>query len=222
MTAPYSGITFPDAQSDRPYVYIDMVTTIDGKILSGERDEHVIDLGSAVDHEAMQTLSRAADAVLVGAATLRTTLSSWNPRTEYRVVVTRSAALETGGAFFSEGKPIIAVPKSSSVQPIEGVEFLKIGDDSVDLKGLLLVLRQRGVERLLVLGGSELNAQMLRAGLVDELFITIAPKVKLGRDVPTYADGVALTRDEIQKYKIVEHWVVESEIFVRYRRVVEA
>jgi len=75
-----------------------------------------------------------------------------------------------------------------------------------------------GVRRLLVLGGSELNAQWLQNNLIDELFITIAPKVKLGRDVPTYADGVPLPRAQIQRYQVVECHVVNDEVFLRYRR----
>jgi riboflavin biosynthesis pyrimidine reductase len=53
---------------------------------------------------------------------------------------------------------------------------------------------------------------------VDELFLTIAPKVRLGRDVPTYAGGEALPREAIQRFSLVEHQAVGDEIFLRYRR----
>jgi riboflavin biosynthesis pyrimidine reductase len=75
-----------------------------------------------------------------------------------------------------------------------------------------------GVRRLLILGGSETNAVFLADDLVDELFLTIAPKVKLGRSVPTYAGGEPLARDSLLRFKLLEHHVVESEVFLRYRR----
>jgi hypothetical protein len=53
---------------------------------------------------------------------------------------------------------------------------------------------------------------------VDELFLTITPKVKLGKDVPTYSDGNALPREQMQIYDLVENHEVNGEIFLRYRR----
>ena len=67
-------------------------------------------------------------------------------------------------------------------------------------------------------GGSELNAAILRLNLVDELFLTVAPKIKLGSDIPTYAGGRALERELVQDYKLISSQVKEDEIFLRYRR----
>jgi riboflavin biosynthesis pyrimidine reductase len=218
---PYKDLTFPSPPDDRPYTYIDMVATIDGKILSGKRNEHVIDLGSEIDHQAMKLIASTAEAVLVGAATLRTTLSSWNPPAAYRIVVSRSGDLPFDSQFFAGGQAIVACPNGSGFAVPQNVERLEVGQERVDLPALFLNLRSRGIMRMLVLGGSELNAQALASSLVDELFLTIAPKVKLGRDVPTYADGVELPRERLQRYQVVEHHVIGDEIFLRYRRLLE-
>ena len=53
---------------------------------------------------------------------------------------------------------------------------------------------------------------------MDELFLTMAPKVKLGRELPTYAGGDPLPKSNLQNYDLIEHHAVESEIFLRYRR----
>jgi len=45
------------------------------------------------------------------------------------------------------------------------------------------------VKRLLCEGGGELNAAMFRANLVDELHLTICPKIFGGRHAPTVAEG---------------------------------
>ena len=93
------------------------------------------------------------------------------------------------------------------------------GKDALDTGELLTQLRkQLGEQRLLVLGGSETNSNFLAHNLVDELFLTVAPKIKLGRDIPTYAGGEALPREAMLDFQIVEHHVIGDEVFLRYRR----
>ena len=87
-----------------------------------------------------------------------------------------------------------------------------------DWPTFLKELREQGVERLYVLGGSELNGQLLGADLVDELFLTVAPKVRLGADLPTYAGGEALPREGLLEFDLIESHVVGDEVFLRYRR----
>ena len=121
-------------------------------------------------------------------------------------------------ACFFAGTTFLAVPNSAKIEPPANVGLLRFGNDQVDLPALLRELRQRGIERLLVLGGSRLNAQLLGQGLVDEIFLTVAPKIKLGEHVPTIADGEPLPRESIQNYTVVERHQVGDELFLRYRR----
>jgi len=215
----YASLAFPPAPEGRPYCFINMVTTIDGKILSGTRDESVLDLGSKTDHALMKRIEGSADAVIVGAQTLRASPKAWSPLPDVRIVVSSSGDLPFESRFFDEGKGYVASPETSKISPNQGAKLLRAGKDSVDFTLLFNRLRNElGIQRLLVLGGSELNAQLLAANLVDELFVTIAPKVKLGRDVPTYADGDALPREHLQRYSLIEYHAIGDEIFIRYRR----
>ncbi len=216
---PFPKLEFPAASSLRPYVLVDMVATIDGKTVSGDRDEDVMDLGSAVDKRLMQRLQECSDAVLLGAGTLRASPKSWNPRTEKRIVVSRSGEVPVDSEFLSKGQPILATGGSSSVRAPKGVKLLRAGGQTLDFAILLNRLRTTfGIERLLVLGGSEVNAELLRRDLVDELFLTVAPKVKLGRKVPTYAGGEPLDRQHLLNFELVDSAAVGSEVFLRYRR----
>ena len=209
MNAPYEDVVFEPAPADRPTVYVNMVATIDGKIVTGTRDEDVMDLGSKVDHRAMANLDRVADAVLIGARTLRASPRSWRPRARGTLVVTASGDLP-GDARYLEGESYVvtngdfetALPKI----PLDG------------WPSVLRRLRGMGIERLYVLGGSELNGQLLGEDLVDELFLTVAPKVRLGTDLPTYAGGEPLPRGGLLDFRLVESHVVENEAFLRYRR----
>lgn len=202
---------------DRPFVSMNMVATIDGKILSGKRDEHVMDLGSSVDHATMRAIENAHDAVLIGAGSLRATPGLWYPKRLKRFVVTRSGSIDVQSRFFTDAPDDAYVVFAGPVAP-SGVLTLPY-PSGIDWEDLLHRMRHElGVRRLLVEGGSETNAEFLSRDLVDELFLTVAPKVKLGRDVPTYAGGDPLPRNGLLDFELAACETVGDEVFLRYRR----
>lgn len=222
-TSTYGDLTFPAPPIDRPYTYINMVTTIDGKILSGDRSEDVLDLGSKVDHQIMRKIEGSADAVLIGAQTLRSCSKNWIPSAKIRIVVTQSGNLPWDHGFFQGGEAYVIAPFSTNLSLPEGIHAIHCGDEMVDFSSLFHQLRNDlDIKRIAVLGGSEINGQLLELDLVDELFLTLAPKVKLGSDTPTYACGKALPKESLQQYNLVEHQAIGNEIFVRYRRTLES
>lgn len=217
FVSPYRSLDFPAAPPNRPYVVMNMVATIDGKILSGNRDEAVMDLGSTVDHATLRQLEHSVQAVMIGAGTLRATKGIWYPRHLFRFVLTASGVLDRASRFFTDVPERAFVVLSSP--DVAGSDVLRFGAENLDFCAMLRHLRQElGIETLLVEGGSELNAQFLERELADELFLTVAPKIKLGRDTPTYAGGEPLPRERIQNYRLIEHHRAGDEIFLRYRR----
>jgi riboflavin biosynthesis pyrimidine reductase len=217
----YASLEFPAAPENRPYTFINMVCTIDGKTVTDTRDQDVVGLGSKFDQSVMDNIESSADAVLQGGQTLRATNPKWNPKAPIRIGVTKSGKVPFDKQFFTApgSRAILVCPASLVVELPEHVERINAGKSEVDPVWLAKYLRRElGIERLHILGGSEINALFLSHDLVDELFLTIAPKVKLGRDVPTYAGGSALPEDAIQNYELIEHHAVSSELFLRYRR----
>ncbi len=101
-------LNFPPPKADRPYCFINMVTTIDGKILSGDRDEHVLDLGSKNDHALMKHIEGQADGLIVGANTVRVAPTKWSPLTPIRIVVSGSGNLPYESAFFDGDSTYVA------------------------------------------------------------------------------------------------------------------
>jgi len=197
-----------------------MVTTIDGKILSGGRGENVMDLGSEADHAMMRSIENTHDAVMIGAGSLRATLGLWYPKNLKRFVVTSTGRLDFGVRFFSEAPEMAWVVTGADVAARlpKGIQALVSGPP-VDWAEVLSEMRtHHGIERLLVEGGSELNASILQEDLVDELYLTVAPKIKLGRDVPTYADGEPLAREALLRFVLVSNTTVDDEVFLRYQR----
>lgn len=210
----YDAISFPEPPEDRPYTFINMVSTIDGKTISGTEYEPVSDLGSDLDHELMRRLEDAADGVLIGAGALRSVPGLWYEKDKFRVVATKSGNVDFNSRFFQDApaKAIVICPEEVRIPQL----FHKLTNDfTVALRDL----RSRfGIRVLAIEGGSKLNAQLLELDLVDELFLTIAPKVKLGECIPTYAGGNPLPRENLQAYSLVEHHSMGDELFLRYRR----
>ncbi len=84
----------------------------------------------------------------------------------------------------------------------------------VDLAALLRSLREEGVRALLCEGGPTLHGALQAAGLVDELFLTIAPKLT-GGEAPRIVEGILPDVTELELAWLLEH---EGELFARYRR----
>jgi riboflavin biosynthesis pyrimidine reductase len=217
----YAELSLPPAPDDRPYVAVMMVATIDGKILSGDRNEDVSDLGSKTDHELFHRVGAAFGAILIGGETLRATTPRWNPASPVRIVVTGSGKIPMDSEFMKQGRPLVV---TTSIDPVEGLpesQIIRFAEETVDFPSLFRRLRTDwGLTRLLVAGGSEINAQVFSAGLVDEIFLTVAPKVKLGHNIPTIAGGEALPREGLRLFDLLEHHRVDNEMFLRYRRQV--
>jgi riboflavin biosynthesis pyrimidine reductase len=85
----------------------------------------------------------------------------------------------------------------------------------VNLPNLLRSLREEGVEALLCEGGPTLHGSLQAAGLVDELFLTLAPKLSGGGVPPRILEGEL---DEVIPLELA--WLLEEdgELFARYRR----
>jgi riboflavin biosynthesis pyrimidine reductase len=88
-------------------------------------------------------------------------------------------------------------------------------DGRVDLPALLRSLREEGVRALLCEGGPTLHGALQAQGLVDELFLTIAPKL-VGGEAPRIVEGVL---PEAAKLELA--WLLEQdgELFARYRHL---
>jgi len=84
-----------------------------------------------------------------------------------------------------------------------------------DLPALLSSLRDEGVRALLCEGGPRLHASLQDAGLVDELFLTIAPKLSGGSAAPRILEGELPAVAGLELAWLLER---DGELFARYRR----
>jgi riboflavin-specific deaminase-like protein len=194
------------ARTDRPYLVLNMVATADGRVTVAGRAGP---LGSAADHALFHQLRLEVDAVMVGAGTARIEHYGRLVRDPEHRARRRANGLAADplGCLVSQrldlppsDVPLLADPQSTVVvitaadREIEGagarVEYLRSPGATVDLPGALRTLRTRyDVRSLLCEGGPTLNATLLALGLVDELFLSLAPKLAGGLDPLTIVSG---------------------------------
>ncbi|MGE5248922.1 MAG: dihydrofolate reductase family protein [Bacteroidota bacterium] len=223
---------------NRPYVFINLAVTADGKIDTFERKGAAI--SSKRDKERVDHLRAGADAVMVGGKTLlqegpaltvksealrAERVSRGLPPNPAKVGIVTRASLDAQGDFLNAGPARIVIFTTSQTSEAElaalrsrGVEVFVLGDKNVDLKGALETLHASGVERMMVEGGAALNFEFLRLGLVDELLMYVAPLVFGGESAPTPASGAGLARDQAIPLELVqvEQWE-EGGVLLRYR-----
>jgi riboflavin-specific deaminase-like protein len=223
-----------------PFVFINMAVTADGKIATANRAVH--SFGSARDLEHLYELRATADAILCGARTVEiseTTLGNGgekfrklriqNGLAEYplRVLVSGSGSIDPSAKIFGKrfSPIIILTTKRASRQNLAELrqradEVKTCGESEVDFGAALNWLKNDfGVKRLLCEGGGELNDALFRANLIDEIHLTICPKIFGGRNAPTISDGKGLPKLALAKnFKLVSVRPKKSELFTTFLR----
>jgi len=209
---------------NRPFVFINVAMTADGKIDTSARKGAAI--SSPRDKERVDKLRAESDAVMVGGRTLldedpKLTVKSESLRAErvarglsenpMKVGVISDADIETHSKFLREGQArvVIFTTNRTSKDKLDllrslGVEvFVHVGE-RVDLTQLMQTLAELGVKRLMVEGGATLNFELLRLGLVDEVYAFVAPMIFGGESAPTLAAGTGLERGEAIPLKLID------------------
>ncbi len=219
----YENLSFPDAEGDIPYIYANMVCTIDGKTLLGPRGTSAKGLGGDTDQLLMRRIQNCSEAAIVGASTLRVGHVIY-PQHLIRAVVTRSGDVPWSNRFFTDcpRKAIVFAPMAAKGEGFpslpEGVRMIQVGEEDVDVEKVARILRaQFNIRRLLLEGGAILNGHFFRAGLVRELFLTLAPKLKGGDDSPGLMDGKGFEGNGFRELTLLSLYRAESELYARYR-----
>ncbi len=223
---------------NRPFTFINVAMTADGKIDTFERRGAAISLQR--DKQRVDELRAAADGVLVGGRTLLGEAPKLTVKSEalregrlrqgrspnpIKVGVATRADISPTSDFitFGEARKVIFTTSQTSNSQIEqlralGVEVFVEDTTRVDLHKMMLTLKKLGVDHLMVEGGGTINFELMQLGLVDELMIYIAPMIFGGANAPTLADGLGLPRERALTMKLVdvERWD-DGGILLKYR-----
>ncbi len=198
-------------QNNRPFVFINGAMSADGKISSRSREQ--VRISGPLDRERVDALRAGSDGIMVGVGTvladdphlrirspaLRSERKNRGlPEHPLRIVADSMARTPLGASILGEGC-IIAVSASASAERIaklsKSAGIVRSGESRVDLSILMGLLYDRGVSRLMVEGGAELNWSLIEAQLVDEISVFVGPVIIGGRGAPTLVDGPGFIRD---------------------------
>src|SRR5579862_6949520 len=112
----YTSIKWPDPPPNRPYVYINMASTVDGKIVLGKPDGPAKGVGGATDQLLFRRLQQQCDAAFLGGTTLRASQVIY-PAHLSRYTVTRSGDLPLNNRFFTDAPDRAFVLAPSDLAP---------------------------------------------------------------------------------------------------------
>lgn len=213
-----------------PWLFANMVTTIDGATAIDGRSSSI---GDEQDTVVFRALRAAADMIVVAAATARAEgyrkprlpehLVSWrrsmNMRDLPRMALV-STSLEFDLEAFEESPPVVVTSESSPVSRRRHLDSLTdvlvCGNDRVDLGLAVAELRLAGYGRLLSEGGPTLNGQLAAAGLIDEWCVTVAPFVVAG-DSKRIVTGTLIAEGE-RSFRLDRALAGTTSLFTRWIR----
>lgn len=186
------------APSGRPGVRVNMIASADG---ASAVDGTSGGLGGPADRRIYLLLRSLADVALVGAGTVRAEgygapalpselVAAREARGQAPLprlaVVSRSCDLPWDASLFTSpaSRPFVvtvaAAPDDRRARAARVADVVVAGEEIADLERALVALGEAGARAVLCEGGPGLNGQLLRAGLVDELCLTVAPMLVAG------------------------------------------
>lgn len=220
---------------DLPFVFANFAMTADGKIAFANR--HFIPFAGERDQEHMMELRATADAVMSGARTVDLSSATLGPGgakyrrqrlrrglAEYnlRIIASGSGSIDPDAEIFKHKHSTIIILTTRRtgerrLKKLRDLAEVKIcGGLKINFRAAFRWLRKRwGVQRLLCEGGGELHGELVRAGLIDELHLTISPKIFGGRAAPTIADGLGFSRlADAARFQLKSSRRVGDEMFL--------
>jgi riboflavin-specific deaminase-like protein len=216
------------APSGRPYLGVNMVSSLDGKATLDWRTKG---LSSDIDRRLFHHLRTQADAVMVGAGTAREErygrMTKNDELRQKRVnegLVPDALAVVVSGRLDlppdlpllndPDQRVVIATASENDLPEVQAeIEYARVGDDLPRLMAYLH--EEHGVRSVLSEGGPTLNSHLFAADLVDELFLTLAPKLRGGAAALTIVAGRELV--EPLEPSLVSVAEADGELYTRWR-----
>jgi 2,5-diamino-6-(ribosylamino)-4(3H)-pyrimidinone 5'-phosphate reductase len=194
---------------DRPFVFINSAVSADGKISSFLHKQ--VRISGKEDLTRVDELRASSDAIMVGVGTVLAD----DPGLRVKSELLRKERLERGAyenplrivadslartppeAEVMGAGCIIAVSRAAPPARLAALsDMCKIfvsGENRVDLVELVGFLHGIGVKRLMVEGGAILNWSMIRAGLVDEIYVYVGNMLIGGEVAPSLVGGAGFS-----------------------------
>ncbi len=219
----------------KPFIFINAAMSVDGKISTYERRQ--VRISSKEDMLRVDKLRAGSDAVLVGMNTVliddpKLTVKSEKlrkdrvrkglPENPMKVTIGRIDSLSSDSEFMSYGEAMKVIFASADSDPykieeLAGAAKIYVSEGEIDYAFVAETLYGLGVRRLMVEGGSTTNYRFLKAGLVDELYVTVGDRIFGGVDAPSLVDGEGFPESDSIKLKILSVDRAGDELVIGYK-----
>ncbi len=215
---------------------VNMAVSVDGRITTRTREHFA--LGSEHDRRLMDELRARADAVVVGAGTVRhdgypmairyddlraRRVRAGRSPNPVNVVLTHALDLPIRARFFSapDTQRIIYTTRRAPAARVRRfsklAEVVVMPGRSLTPGAVLADLRARGLRSILLEGGGEAHYSFEKAGLVDRLYVTVTPRLIGGRGAPSLLDGEGFLKKDHVVLELESLRRIGDEVFLRYR-----
>lgn len=203
-------IFFHYIQTGLPFIMLKWAMTLDGKIATRTDDSRWIsnEASRADVHESRHRMA----AIMVGSGTVSADDPMLTARRDIpsnqplRVVVDSSLSISSDCQLVRSARDFALLVATTQPEDSEkarllrerGVDIISVSpvraSGKVNLKALITLLGERGVDSILVEGGGTLNEALLAADLVNEIIVYLAPKVIGGADAKSPVEGFGVER----------------------------
>lgn len=206
----YPNLKFPK-RLGRPSFYTNFVQTIDGKVAVLKNPKDYWPIGSKKDYKVLLELRSYADCLVHGKnlSTLfgEITLKNLN-NSEFKNQRTKMGKTSDLPYYIVTNQPKGFKFTNPSCFVVKG-----------DLKKLSYDLYKKGYQNVLVEGGPTLLASFLKEGLLDEIFLTISPKIfgNKNSSTLTLVEGYLFPKTSIKELTLLSVKRIGNELFLRYR-----
>ena len=188
-----------------PFIALKAACSLDGKIATRNGHSKWITGEEARKHS--QGLRNIYDAIMVGKGTVLADDPQLNcripgGRDPIRIVVDSKLSISPKAKILnltSTAPTIIATTKNAPIDKIKVLaskgEIIQVNEgDQVDLLQLFKILGERKITSILVEGGGILNASIVSQGLMDKLYLYLAPILIGGQEAPGFIGGAGISK----------------------------
>lgn len=188
----YPNLKFPQIKG-RPFFYTNFVQTVDGKV--GVKKDGYWPIGSKLDYQVLVELRSYADCLLHGK----------NLASQFGEITKKSIQKKE----FKDLRKKLGKSKDLPYITVSTRDLEKMADD----------LYKKGYRHILVEGGPTLLASFLKANLIDEIFLTITPKIygsETGKTL-TLVEDYLFPKNAIKNLSLLSVKKAEHELFLHYK-----
>jgi riboflavin-specific deaminase-like protein len=216
-----------------PYVLLSCAMSVDGYIDDTGADR--LRLSNEEDFDRVDAVRADCDAILIGASTMRrdnpkllvkspqrraARVARGQPEYPLKVTVTGTGDLDPGLDFWHHGGAKVAYCPDGVAgklrETLAGLATVVGTGQTLDLRRLLCDLAGRGIQRLMVEGGSTVHTQFLADGLADEVQLAIAPFFVGQPGAPRFVGPGAFSNDLHHRMTLAEVRAIGDVALLRY------